>query len=829
MKLSVSAKVTIGYLFFLLVLALCIWLVYDNIRTSHWLGTAEELAANRRDVTDSLVYSLLDANNRERSIYLGAVDEWDGYELAVDRAKELAESLKRSVGDTTIYQKIDSLCWLLDQKRDNTLSVMAIMADNRSDTYFQRKVERLRERRDSVVVRPKSVEKKQDNKVVYEVVKTKKGFFRRLADAFRKQRTDTVKVTRQQGEQVEDSVTHSIDVTDSVATALVQIQEREEEARERRVEKIRSREERQQRVGVELTRRTAQLLEEIRDSERRELRQAVADTASARYGVMRQMELLGGIAVLSSLVLLYLVGRDVRQGKRYSEHLEEAKADTERLMAQRERLLLTITHDIKAPAASISGFIELLREHVRGEKAVSYLRNIQNSATHLLQLVRALLDYHRLENGNVELQEVSFSPSRLLENCVEEMRPMARERGLRLTCDTQGCPRKLFLGDAFRMRQIMDNLINNALKYTSEGGVTVKGNVGNGFFRIEVADTGRGMTPEESGKVFQAFTRLASAQGEEGVGLGLSITKELVRLLDGTIKLSSQKGKGTTFYVTLPVKPAPADAEMEREELALASDRQPIVIPSRDRQGKGKTIHKVMILDDDGLQLRLTAELLRRLSGDKWQQRAFQRVSEAVEWARAERPDLICIDIEMPEMNGMEVLHRYPELRRATCVAMTAHDPSIAPSLRLSGFDACLFKPIDGAQLAQVLAPFMDDAPMEGSLVPQAGNLAALTAYADGDKEAEREILESFGKELASYLDQLSKALETHSREPVSKVAHKSLPTFHVIQSSVEETLKALSPEEIGKLDDTSLERSVRLVMEEMRRLLQAVKERLGD
>lgn len=828
MKLSVSAKVTIGYLFFLLVLALCIWLVYDNIRTSHWLDTAEELAANRRDVTDSLVYSLLDANNRERAIYLGSAEEWDAYEQAVERTQDLAERLKRSISDTTTYQKIDSLRWLLDQKLDNTLSVMTLMANGSSDSYVQRKVEQLRERRDSVVVRPKSVETKQDSTVVVEVVKTRKGFFRRLADAFRKPRTDTVKVTKHEGAQETDSVIHNIDVSDSVATVLSQIQEREEEARERRVEKIRSREERQQRVGVELTRRTAQLLEEIRDSERRELRDAIGETAAARYGVMRQMGLLGGIAVLSSLVLLYLVGRDVRQSKRYSEHLEEAKADTERLMAQRERLLLTITHDIKAPAASISGFIELLREHVKGQKAASYLRNIQNSATHLLQLVRALLDYHRLESGSVEVQVASFSPSRLLESCVEEMRPMAQERDLRLTCDTQGCPQKLFLGDAFRMRQIVDNLLNNALKYTSEGGVSVKGNVGNGYFHIEVADTGRGMSPEESRKVFQAFTRLANAQGEEGVGLGLSITKELVNLLNGSISLTSQKGKGTTFFVTLPVKPAPADAEAEEEAPLLATAR-PVLPPAREGKGKKRVVRKVMILDDDGLQLRLTTELLRRLSGDKWQLKAFQRVGEAVAWAKAERPDLICVDIEMPEMNGMEVLHRYPELKQATCVAMTAHDPSIAPSLRLSGFDACLFKPIDREQLLRVLSPLVEEMPEEEAPSPRASHLDALTAFADGDKEAEREILESFRQELDSYLSQLAEALKTDSREPVSKVAHKSLPTFHVIQSPVEETLKTLSPEEIGKLDNAAIEGHVLEVMEEMRRVLQAVKERLGD
>ena len=180
-------------------------------------------------------------------------------------------------------------------------------------------------------------------------------------------------------------------------------------------------------------------------------------------------------------------------------------------------------------------------------------------------------------------------------------------------------------------------------------------------------------------------------------------------------------------------------------------------------------------------------------------------------------------------MNGMEVLHRYPELKQATCLAMTAHDASIAPSLRLSGFDACLFKPIDREQLLRVLSPLVEEMPEEEAPSPRASHLDALTAFADGDKEAEREILESFRQELDSYLSQLAEALKTDSREPISKVAHKSLPTFHVIQSPVEETLKTLSPEEIGKLDNAAIEGYVLEVMEEMRRVLQAVKERLGD
>ncbi len=825
-KLSVSAKIAIGYLFFLIVLVLCIKLVYDNARAFLRLDQTEERISHRRDVTDSLVYTLLEANNYERAVCLGEVDDWTSYDRSVKRTQSLATNLKTFINDSVTHHKIDSLNLFLDRKRKNTWNVMVMLSQNHDDKYLQQKVENLRQGKDSIVLRPKTVEKKQDKEVVYEVVKTRKGFFGRLADAFRKQRNDTVNVRYQQHAQVEDSVEHSIDVADSVAVVLSEIHEKEQQARALQARRIRSREGKQQKVGVELTRRVAQLLNEIRVNEYRELQQAIDDDANARYNMIHRIVFLGIIAVLSALVLLFFIMRDIRRRQQYSEHLEEAKAETERIMAQRERLLLTITHDIKAPAASISGFIELLHECVHDERGGSYLRNIKSSAHHLLNLVGALLDYHRLESGNVEVQESTFDPARLVKGCVEEMLPQAREKGLSLCCDTQACRAKLCVGDAFRIKQIINNLLNNALKYTAEGEVNVTASLTDNLLRINVADTGCGMTPEESQRVFHAFTRLPNAQGIEGVGLGLSITKELLNLLRGNITIRSRKGKGSTFYVTLPVSEAShgADAAMEEKLSTPSAKAQQNTISTKVNGNNGDL--KVMILDDDALQLRLTCELLRRISDSKWQVAAFQQVTEAVEWAMKEQPTLVFIDIEMPEMNGMEVLHRYPRLKEATCIAMTAHDESIAPSLRLAGFDTCIFKPIDAGQLSKALTPYVGTLSANVQEETKSHHLDALTAFACGDQEAEQEILESFGKELAAHLALLRNALEGLRKEDIAKVAHKALPTLHLIQSAEEEHLKALSPERINTLDDTLVKEYTLRVIAEMESLLKEVAKR---
>ena len=205
-------------------------------------------------------------------------------------------------------------------------------------------------------------------------------------------------------------------------------------------------------------------------------------------------------------------------------------------------------------SAAIAGFIDLLSEYVDRPKAVGYLQSISGSANHLLQLVSALLDYHKLESGKAERHEVSFQPTALVSECVAQMQPLAMAKQLCLVTDINVAEDMFCRSDAFRIKQIVNNLVSNAIKYTDEGEVRVGITVLNGWMTLSVSDTGCGMTPKELQSVFNAFTRLPGAQGKEGVGLGLTITRDIVTLLGGRINVASAKGKGTTFRVCLPVK-----------------------------------------------------------------------------------------------------------------------------------------------------------------------------------------------------------------------------------------------------------------------------------
>ena len=919
---STRIKILVGYALLAIVLLSATWMVYDNTRSLSAVNNASERFMARRDIVDSLVFSMLETANAERSVLLGDASKWERFDRALSSSAENARLLRPLLQDTLKQQRLDSLMTLLKAKRENTLLVMKELNKDCRDIYYNNKLEALHSGRDSIVISPQTKERHEQHETVYEVVKTKRGFFRRLGDAFRKQRTDTISTTRLTHQPSTDTIHHRLNIADSVANALAEIHSEQQRANDRQQDIISTRNNRLQLVSIQLTKRTWQLLEDIQSDEHNALQRVVGKAISSRRAMIVRIAVLGLLAILSATILVVYILRDIKRERRDRQRILEAKTETERIMQQRERLLLTITHDIKAPAASIAGFIDLLSEYVDRPKAVGYLQSISGSANHLLQLVSALLDYHKLESGKAERHEVSFQPTALVSECVAQMQPLAMAKQLRLSTDINVAEDMFCRSDAFRIKQILNNLVSNAIKYTDEGEVRVGITVMNGWMTLSVSDTGCGMTPEELQSVFNAFTRLPGAQGKEGVGLGLTITREIVTLLGGRINVASTKGKGTTFRVCLPVKvvtnqgihsggalvsSAPTKQQVHQQSKQtqgvhlsqvhqqskklhqqskhtqgvhlsqVHQQSKEVHQQSKQTQGvhlsqvhqqskelhqqskevhqqskqnsmvgaletsappKGKSQHhntstsqpiiSVVIVDDDRLQGQLLNEMLRRIDGVQFDITTTIHADEAIRIAVEKNPHIVFTDIEMPEMNGSEIMRRIRSASSATSatdksvlrtkfVAMTAHEQSIMPQLRSDGFDACLFKPFSVQTLAATICQLTGaavrvsekeqnskltiagEAENNSKLKTQSSTLhiageaennsklktqnsklkSALLPFTDGDPEAEAQIIGDIRKSIEEYLEMIGNGSDP---EHVAKAAHKALPLLEMIE-----------------------------------------------
>ena len=740
---------------------------------------------------------------------------------------------KRGAADSTISS-------LLKEEQRNLKQLSDAMAGRPTPNYLQNKVKNLNTGKDSILVHSKAPQTHEAKKTTVEVLKTRRGFFRRLADAFKKEHAETLSVKQDSNRAVIDSVTTPVNVAENVANILEQIDKKEKVETQGHKQNINREMEELKMVSAKLALRSAKHLSDVHQREKDNMQEAIKKAMEARKHLLWQMELLAIVAFFAIVIMIWFIWRDARKERIYRENLEAANEEIQRIMNQRERLLLTITHDIKAPAASISGFIDLMKDYVSNPQGLECLQNIKNSAAHLSHLVASLLDYHQLENGLMKVQPTSFSPAQLVAESVEGMKLRAEEKGLEISFECKIKGMEYFRADAFRIRQILDNLVSNAIKYTDQGSVTIQAQVseilGKPTLTLSVKDTGKGMTDEEKQKVFQAFTRLKSAQGIEGTGLGLSITQELVSLLGGEIILHSTLGKGSTFIITIPIEPAPMEESQEMAPSEVEHDPSPDSAQDKEGQNSGShqvtdikkkpefANHKILILDDDKLQLQLLQEMLRRIVGDTWQVFACNHVMDALTTLHNEQPALMLMDIEMPEMNGMDMIAHINHTKMMV-VAMTAHDTSILEQLLKAGFDDCLFKPFSMEKLSDILgieSQPLPDAQSETPFQPELSSqqksnpqLDALLAFAGGDEEAAKEILDTVKQELAAHLTNLKEAIEEEalSTDRIGKAAHKLLPIATMMQMGCLEELKALSPEYIGEIEEAEIREKLKVVI----------------
>ena len=828
-KNNVPFKVAAGYCAVAAVLILALSLVYSNTKSILAINQASREYIQKRDTADSTMSSLLKDNQAN--------------------LRQLSAALEGKPNKNFLREKMDSL---------NT-------------------------GKDSIVVHPKTQQTHKAQNTTVEVVKTRKGFFRRLADAFKKEHAETLSVKRDSNSAVIDSITTPVNVAENVADILEQIDRKEKSSSQNHSQAINKEMADLQMVNARLALRSAKQINEEHQKERDAMQQAINKAIAARQHLLWQIGLLAIVAIVAAIILLWYIWRDTQKERIYRENLEEANEEIRRIMQQRERLLLTITHDIKAPAASISGFIDLMKDYVSDPRGTECLSNIKRSAHHLSHLVAALLDYHQLENGLMKVHSTDFSPKELVAESVEEMRVQAESKGLQISYQIKeeefGEGKKtsntLFCADAFRVRQILDNLISNAIKYTDRGGIIVSMSIRqkrnayniiedkNAFLlTLDVTDTGKGMTTEEKQKVFQAFTRLKNAQGIEGTGLGLSITHELAALLGGEIRVKSEVGKGSTFTAMIPIKlagtPKTKDNHSNNELDKKPSEREhKMPLASTEEQAGNETNHsnepsskndsdtenaqaetfknhKILILDDDKLQLQLLQEMLRRLVGDSWQVFACNHVVDALTLLHNEQPSLMLMDIEMPEMSGKDLI-KHINHNDMKVIAMTAHDTSIMEELREAGFDDCLFKPFSQESLQEVLhlasekksGSHSDDIESR----PIHPRLASLLAFAGDDEEAAQEIIKTVKQELEGHLHHLQEVLpqipmasqpsmDSSLAESIAKTAHKFLPIASMLQMECLPQLTALSPEHIQEQEAQKIREYVQAVITDLQHIL---------
>ena len=711
-----------------------------------------------------------------------------------------------SAADNQQNLRTDSLLALLHEKDRNTIQMLRVLSEANDSLLSASEIEEIISEQDSVITHQRVQHRVITKRDSLLTAPKKKGFFKRLAEVFVPSKQDSAVLVNTSLEVATDTILEPATSKDSLQQ---KIRMATEEKRLQRKKTIRRTSTKYQRMNTQLTARMDSL---IKGYEEEMTQRALQDAEQQQAVRMRSARTISGIAigaVFLSAFFLILIIRDISRSNRYRRQLEEANKRAEDLLVAREKLMLAITHDFKAPLGSIMGYTELLSRLTRDERQRFYLENMKSSSEHLLKLVSDLLDFHRLDLNKAEVNRVTFNPSQLFDEIYISFEPLTAAKGLTLQSNVASDLNGRFISDPLRLRQIVNNLLSNAVKFTQKGKITLTATYDSSKLTIAIADTGKGMAPSDRERIFQEFTRLSGAQGEEGFGLGLSIVHKLVVLLEGTIDVQSTLGEGSTFTVILPLFPVGKAVGFDKDR---KKNQSPSVTEADhiDREQMVNSPMNILLIDDDRIQLTLTAAMLEQQGIHAT---CCEQLDELTEHLRERRFDVLLTDVQMPAINGFDLLKllrasNISQAKTIPVIAVTARSDMDAAEFIEHGFSGCLHKPFTVAELLIQLKGESGKLKVSEELKTESGepkvtmqedcaanfqlstfnfqlnlDFRALTAFSEDDPEAARSILSSFVEETEKNIDQMEAGLKEEDTDRIAGMAHKLLPLLTMIKA----------------------------------------------
>lgn len=482
------------------------------------------------------------------------------------------------------------------------------------------------------------------------------------------------------------------------------------------------------------------------------------------------------LMVVFSIVIL----NDFWKSQRYREELEKSNAYTNSLLKSREQLINMVSHDLRSPLSTISGYSELLQKTAQNAKEDNYLDHIKSASAYMSQLVDDLLEFSKLEDGHITIESIPFNLKTILDETSTNIKAIYADKPIALLIKHDPALDITIVSDPFRIKQVLYNLIGNAYKFTEEGSIsiTTKLHSSNSSYKVSItiADTGIGISKEKQKDIFNAFTQVnqTSNAKHSGFGLGLAISKKLMNLLKGSLTLNSIPGEGSTFEISFPVKLSYQDLDVK-----------PII--SENSSFKLKAV----VVDDDPSLRQLIADILEQHQVTSY---TFEDAKAALAALESLSYDLIITDIQLPKMNGfhfMETVKKLPFYKQQPIIAMTGRMDINTEDYIESGFSKVVYKPFETHIWFDILSELfperitkLEDKNKKTSFRSDYFDTHSIAGFLNYDEDALKSLLELFLSDTKKHMTELKLAQEQNDLKTINDLSHRMLTMFKQLNAT---------------------------------------------
>ncbi|WP_264553192.1 hybrid sensor histidine kinase/response regulator [Flavobacterium sp. N2038] len=536
-----------------------------------------------------------------------------------------------------------------------------------------------------------------------------------------------------------------------------------------------------------------QLRKVLRIIEREIIINSIKNNSLKEKSLRKVNEIVTASAIIGLVLTIFfsiLIVSDYSKSQLYKKQLEIANFKTKNLLKSREQLISTVSHDLKTPLSTIVGYSELLDNSEVNTKQSYFIKNIKNSSEYITQLVQDLLDFSKIEAGKITIEKVPFLLSEVIEEVAKSIQTVYNQKNIDLIIHVNEKLNAKIVGDRFRLKQILSNIIGNAYKFTDEGFIKISAypSENNQFFIITIQDTGIGIEKGNQKLVFEEF-----AQANEGIekkyggtGLGLSICQKIISILGGTLQLESTFGKGSTFEIQLPLL-------FDTSSNLINETKRPIL-----QNTKAQTF---IVIDDDINLLNLTSGVLRQ---EKHQVLSFNSATKALEAIQKTNFDFVITDIQMPEMDGfmfLQNLKNSAAYSSQPVIALTGRTDLEASVYADAGFITVVKKPYSPKILLDTIRIILENDTLpqteiydaKENISSQLYSLNTLKEFLGNDTTALKDVLKSFVESSNENLAALENAISEKNIIEIKAIAHRITPMFKQIEArKIGEILKTL-------------------------------------